>query len=138
MTHMDDICHVKGVLIDALKDAVSCGVDKLDTQETGCVIDMIKDLCECEEEHYEALYYKSLVGAQMKSQYDHDFTKFRNAKMCYDTTHSEEDRRSMNDYADEYIRDSIKSFYEIWGSVDQDFRMKMKDHFSKFMSDMNA
>lgn len=36
----------------------------LDTDETGNIIDMIKDLCEAEKDLYSACYYKSLCNGE--------------------------------------------------------------------------
>lgn len=72
-TKYDDICKIKKDLIENLKAEINMvGFDKMDTMETGQIIDMIKDLAEAEKSCMEACYYKKVVEAMEEAEEDPD------------------------------------------------------------------
>lgn len=61
MNKTKELCHIKDTLCDALKFEFGKGVQNINTQEVGQVVDMIKDLAEAEEKCWKACYYKKLI-----------------------------------------------------------------------------
>lgn len=59
----EKLCEMRECLIDAAKANMEMGLDKVNTQEMGQVVDMIKDLYEAEKYYKEACYYGSIVDA---------------------------------------------------------------------------
>lgn len=69
------------------------GTDKVDTEEFGEVVDMIKDLTEAEKNKWQSCYYKSIVEAMENADYgedydwkgmiDEDRTGYRTGRMGY-------------------------------------------------------
>lgn len=57
------LCELKDKLVTAMADQVSMGVQNVNTNEAGQVVDMIKDLAEAEEKCWKACYYRSIVKA---------------------------------------------------------------------------
>lgn len=49
------------------------GSDKVDTEEFGEVVDMIKDLTEAEKNKWQSCYYKSIVEAMQNADYGSDY-----------------------------------------------------------------
>ena len=61
-----EIKELKQKLVDCFKAEISTkGLDCIDTQEAGAVVDMIKDLAETEKECMEALYYQKVTEAML-------------------------------------------------------------------------
>lgn len=61
-----EIKELKQKLVDCFKAEISTkGLDCVDTQEAGAVVDMIKDLAETEKECMEALYYQKVTEAML-------------------------------------------------------------------------
>ena len=65
---MEDRCMMSlrsmmDTLVDAQKVELAKGVDSADTEESGKVIDMIKDLAQAQKYCWEACYYKTLMAA---------------------------------------------------------------------------
>lgn len=60
---MEKLREIKEKLIDAVDAEFSKGVDAVDVEEAGKVIDMIYDLFKAEKNCYEAKYYKTVIEA---------------------------------------------------------------------------
>lgn len=79
----EKICEIKDDLIDNLKAEIAMvGFDKMDVNETGEIIDMIKDLYEAEKAHMEKCYYESIVKAMEEAEEDPE-----NDRMGYNSRH---------------------------------------------------
>lgn len=63
MESLHKIAKMKELLIDTLMTEVDKGVRSMDVDETGKVVDMIKDLAEAEAECRKAEYYRTVVEA---------------------------------------------------------------------------
>lgn len=63
MEKLKELNEVKHSLIDAVKMEVAKGVQNIDAEELGEVIDMIKDLAEAEKACMEACYYENVTEA---------------------------------------------------------------------------
>ena len=59
----DKLCEIKDVLIGAIDEAFAFGVDSIDTDELGNIIDMVKDLDQANYYHCKSVYYKSITDA---------------------------------------------------------------------------
>lgn len=71
---MEDRCMMSlrsmmDTLVDAQKVELAKGVDSADTEESGKVIDMIKDLAQAQKYCWEACYYKTLIEAMEDADY---------------------------------------------------------------------
>lgn len=64
------ICEMREHLIDAAKAQMDSGIERIDTDEMGKVIDMIKDLYQAEKYRNESCYYASIVEAMEESSED--------------------------------------------------------------------
>lgn len=62
---VNDICCLKDRLIESAREAMSRGIQNVNTHEMGEVTDMIKDLAEAEEKCWKGCYYKMLVCGEM-------------------------------------------------------------------------
>lgn len=58
-----ELCDLKDKLVCALSGQISNGVQNVNTNEAGEVVDMIKDLADAEEKLWKACYYKCIVKA---------------------------------------------------------------------------
>lgn len=66
MKKMKPIKELKEKLLECFKAEVSSkGIECVDTEEAGKVVDMIKDLAEAEKECMEALYYQKVTEAML-------------------------------------------------------------------------
>ena len=54
---------IKEQLVSCLKAEMAKGIENVDTKEAGEVVDMIKDIAQCEKYCWEAEYYRSVVEA---------------------------------------------------------------------------
>lgn len=63
MESLHKIAKIKELLVSALMSEMEKGVRDMDTEETGKIVDMIKDLADAESNCYEAKYYKTVVEA---------------------------------------------------------------------------
>lgn len=54
---------IKEKLVSCLKAEMAKGIENVDTKEAGEVVDMIKDIAQCEKYCWEAEYYRSVVEA---------------------------------------------------------------------------
>lgn len=64
----DDICELKRQLTNTVCHVTSAGLDSVDTNEAGAVIDMIKDLAEAEKYCLESKYYETVIEAMEEGQ----------------------------------------------------------------------
>lgn len=71
MEIIERICKMKEKLMCATEAQFSGGLECVDTNEAGDVVDMIKDLAETEEKIWKACYYKTVIKA-MHEQDDMD------------------------------------------------------------------
>jgi hypothetical protein len=70
MESLHKIAKIKELLVENLMTEVHKGVHSLDVEETGKVIDMIKDLADAESNCYEAMYYKTVIEAMEEGDDD--------------------------------------------------------------------
>lgn len=66
------ICSMQEKLIDGANAEFSKGLQCVDTQEAGAVVDMIKDLCDAEKNLYKACYYKTVIKAMDEYEPEED------------------------------------------------------------------
>lgn len=62
MENIKRVCKMREELIDKVETALKKG--GVSTKEMGEVVDMIKDLYECEEKAYEGKYYKGKLEGE--------------------------------------------------------------------------
>lgn len=76
MEKLHDICAMKKKLIGWAQEAMSNGVESVDTNELGEAIDMIKDLYEAELYCVEACYYDTVTEAMNQNAETYDKHSF--------------------------------------------------------------
>lgn len=141
-------------LLSMLDEETARGLQALDANELGEVVDMVKDLAE-------ARYYASVVEAMNAEKYGYTakrdsrgrymgyedmgrrdaygpvwddgsmerggaYDRYRNARMGYQHQATADNRRMMEQTADEYMKEFEDSLREIWEDADQRQRSKMK------------
>lgn len=68
MEKADKICDMMSKIMCAMSDQINTGIQNVNTNEAGQVIDMIKDLSEAEEKCWKACYYKYIVKAMKEEE----------------------------------------------------------------------
>ena len=76
MEKLKDISEMKHTLVEAAKAQMAQGVECVDTEEMGEVIDMIKDLAHAEKSCMEAAYYE-LVCEAMQGEDSYGYDRWR-------------------------------------------------------------
>lgn len=71
-------------------------------------------------------------------RYGRSFNEYRMAKKHYTETHSDDEKRRMNDEAEHHITDSIDTLKEIWNSSDPDLKQRMKAELTQLVSSMTV
>lgn len=79
-----EFCELKNKLICAAKEALSQGIQNVNTHEMGEVVDMIKDLAEAEEKCWKACYYKMMVEDMHRDNQEMEREGYRGGRMGYD------------------------------------------------------
>lgn len=70
MASYDALCEAKKQLANEVSGQLRQGIERINTEELGQAIDMIKDLAEAEKLCQEACYYQSIVEAMEESSKD--------------------------------------------------------------------
>jgi len=94
-----------------------------------------------EKYYYDDPYQKRMqYGIRSEEEidphYGKTFNEFRRAKRYYTETHSESDKRDMNDRANEHVMESMATIKEIWSAADPELRKHMKDSLTKLVSEL--
>lgn len=71
-------------------------------------------------------------------RYARTYNGFRKAKRHYTQSHSEEDKKQMNDHAVAHMNDAMETMKDIWETADPNLRRKMKEDLTKFANDLSA
>lgn len=71
--HIERIHEMMETLTKCAESQMDKGIESVDTEEMGKVIDMIKDLACAEKDCYEKKYYESIVEAMEESEYGEDY-----------------------------------------------------------------
>lgn len=115
MEKLKDICDLKDKLIDHTKAHFNKGLEQVDTEEAGKVIDMIKDLAEAEEKIVKACYYKTVIEA-MEHGEAYGYNRHRGADGRYKSGYvSEPMMRNMDGYTPEHM---LKTMHERFGYME--------------------
>lgn len=201
---VEKICELKKDLLEFLNETVDeRGLHCMDTEETGEVVDMIKDLADAEEKCWKAEYYKKIVeamddaekeeelmmklgthyddkmgytprrsastgrympssthssrqgyspmdldndnvdwdgsyGRNRMDPYGSHFNEWRDAKRSYTSTKSAEDKRRMDEHANEHVMASISSLREVFREADPEMRRQVKQDLSSLVNEMKV
>lgn len=82
---LEKVKEVEEQLLDCLKNEFACkGLDQVDTEEAGEVVDMIKDFSETKKNCMEALYYEKVVEAMLT----YDAPRYGEESMGYNPNRS--------------------------------------------------
>lgn len=71
-----------------------------------------------------------------RSRYGQPFDDYRKAKRHYTETHSESDKKAMNEYASEHFMDTVATLKEIWEGADVNLKQRMKADMTKLVGEM--
>lgn len=71
--HTEDIAKICDMLTRSLQNHLDGGIDKANTQETGAVVDMIKDLAIAKEKAIKGLYYAEILEAMQGKEYGEEY-----------------------------------------------------------------
>lgn len=158
---LNDICELKADLIKSLQMNFAAGLDHVDTDEAGKVIDMVKDLAEAE-------YYLSIVEAmehpekskstwtkngeehrpREQDRYDREdarnveskhgriYDDYMKSKRYYTETKSPSQKDEMDAKANEYVGETLTTIRDIWRDADPEMRRRLKAEFVKLVNEM--
>lgn len=73
-----------------------------------------------------------------RSDYGHSYDRYREARRGYHDTHSQEDKRRMDDHAKAHFDEAAMTFRDIWKDADQPLKQKMKADLTKLVGEMNV
>lgn len=71
-------------------------------------------------------------------RYGKAYNEYKYRRRHYTETKSPEDKKEMDTHAEEHIRDTIATVRDIWGDADPILKKRMKEDFTKLLSEMNA
>ena len=120
---MTKLCDMKAELTCAAREALCGDLEKVNTQELGEVVDMIKDIYEAEKDCAKAKYYKTVVKAMGEND--------RSRRLGYipmidlDEDYDEYSRMPHHDWDEKYgrvfneYRDARKHYTETHSSSDK-------------------
>lgn len=104
MEKLKDIVDIKHTIVDAVKAQMAQGVECVDTEEMGEVVDMIKDLAQAEKSCMEAAYYELVCEAmQGDDSYGYDRWRYSSGRFA------PKGRGSIRGYLPPYMNDGDTS-----------------------------
>lgn len=146
-------------LLSMLEAEAAKGLESINAEEMGEVVDMVKDLGEAKyycsivmamQEEYEPMGYSPSrrsdgryapkghgmgydrmeeprgMGRMDQHGYGSAYDRYQSARMGYQSHSTAENRRMMEQTADEHMREFEESLREIWDEADQHQRNKIK------------
>lgn len=131
---MEKLKEMKERLVDAAKMELDKGIDNVNTEELGEVVDMIKDLSE-------ACYYCSIVEAMEEESYGYDRWRYASGRFApkgrgtYGYTPEMMDTPETRDMTTRNIRygyhkddfdDTMNAMGDIWAEADADLKDRMR------------
>lgn len=75
-------------------------------------------------------------GNQMRTGYGDAYSRYQQAKMGYSMSKTAENRRGMDDAANEHVKEFTDSMTEMWQEADQSQRNQMRNALVKFVNDL--
>lgn len=89
---LEPVCEMKHSLTELVRSQFEKGLECVNTDEAGKVVDMIKDLAETEEKCWKAEYYKAIVKAMDRAQMEEvmammDNCDYDDGRMGYNHNH---------------------------------------------------
>lgn len=161
---MCELADMKERLISCVKMELAKGLENVDTAEAGQVVDMIKDIAQCEKYCWEAEYYRTVVEA-MEEEEDDESERMgytRRPKARYDANKYARPYKDQMPYIDGYLNDSnfrenmrmgydhhdlhktdseritdmMANIREIWRRADPQLKERMKTDFNALIGEM--
>ncbi len=148
MKQQDDICTTElGEVIDMIKDLAeakkNCRMEHYyelvseamdpDNQRMGYTIDRNKVAWRMKEE---SDHPNEHVERHPESRRGVVYDRYHDARRHYTSSMTAEDKRKMDDNANEYLLDSIEAMRDIWNDADQTLRQEMKIKLMNFVNSM--
>lgn len=162
MEKMKELKELKHDLIDAVKTQVAGGLESVNAEELGEVVDMIKDLAEAEKACMEAWYYGEIAEAMDDGEEKMGYDRWRYASgrfapkgrgtygyMPPEPVMNEGVYTTARHYTEEkphmarmgYDKDSVEGVIdtmgEMWSKADKATKRKMRAHVEDFMHQMS-
>lgn len=71
-------------------------------------------------------------------KYGEPYMNYKDARRFYTETHSETDKRKMDEHAKEHLHDTIDTMKDIWKDADSAMKQKMKQDLTNLINEMNG
>lgn len=65
------------------------------------------------------------------------YERYKDARRHYTETHTPEDKRRMEQHADEHIHKATESIKDIWRDADPEMKTRLKSQMTKLVNEMN-
>ena len=78
------------------------------------------------------------MDSDMDPRYSEAYNKYKKARRHYTETHSQMDKKEMDEHANEHIADTIQTMKELWEDADPTLRKKMKADLTSLIGTMNG
>ena len=166
MEKLKELNEIKHTLIDAVKAQVASGLETVDTQELGEVVDMIKDFASAEKDCMEACYYEAIIdamrdGGEEEGRYGYDRWRYASGRYApkgrgtrtygylpsgdrmpaelgnYDPDYDTSTRRMGYHEGKETVEEIIDTMGDMWAKADTDMKRKIKTHVEDLLYQMN-
>lgn len=72
------------------------------------------------------------------NRYGYPYNEYRNAKRSYTQTHSESDRKKMDEHANEHMVDTIATMRDIWENADPEHKTRMRQDLQNLLNEMSV
>lgn len=146
---MEDIQRIRCLrekLINHVETALAMPVGLIDAEELGQLVDMVKDLAEAEKClcGYSQKHYQYMVPASEEyypqqnssDSYRDTEIEYETARRHYHETKSIDDKRVMEDRANEHVQKAMHDIRDIWTEADPTMKQKIKNSVNTLMNEM--
>lgn len=79
-----------------------------------------------------------MMDEDMMSPYGSSYEGYRRARRNYSTSHSQADKKEMDEYANQHIMHSVESIRDLIDSGDPDLKKKAMNELTKLINEMNS
>lgn len=77
-------------------------------------------------------------GMVSRQKYGNPYMNYQDARRFYTESHSEQDKKKMEEHAKEHLHDTIDTMKDIWKDADQNLKQKMKQDLTNLINEMNG
>ena len=87
---------------------------------------------------YDNKYGYTRNSSSNDSRYGKSYNDYKMMRKHYTETRSDEDKKEMDLHAEEHVRDTISTIRDIWKDADTSLKKRMKEDFTKLISEMTV